>query len=54
MLGAGGHDDLPDVMAVMNDSFDPRFGEAWTVAAMRRPAADARRLAVAGADRMAR
>lgn len=22
--------DLPDVMAVMDDSFDPRFGEAWT------------------------
>jgi ribosomal-protein-alanine N-acetyltransferase len=29
---AGGRDDLADVMAVMDDSFDPRFGEAWTMA----------------------
>lgn len=26
----GGLADLPAVMAVMDDSFDPRFGEAWT------------------------
>lgn len=30
ILSPGGQDDLPDVMAVMEDSFDPRFGEAWT------------------------
>lgn len=29
-LARGGADDLADVMAVMDDSFDPRFGEAWT------------------------
>jgi ribosomal-protein-alanine N-acetyltransferase len=27
---AGGIADLDDVMTVMEDSFDPRFGEAWT------------------------
>ena len=32
ILGAGGRDDLREVMAVMDDSFDPRFGEAWTMA----------------------
>lgn len=26
----GGLADLPAIMAVMDDSFDPRFGEAWT------------------------
>lgn len=26
----GGLADLPATMAVMDDSFDPRFGEAWT------------------------
>ena len=31
ILSSGGRDDLPDVMAVMDDSFDPRFGEAWTM-----------------------
>jgi ribosomal-protein-alanine N-acetyltransferase len=31
ILSEGGHADLREVMAVMNDSFDPRFGEAWTV-----------------------
>ncbi len=30
VLAAGGIDDLDAVMAVMNDSFDPCFGEAWT------------------------
>ena len=30
LLANGGHADLRDVMAVMDDSFDPRFGEAWT------------------------
>ena len=30
ILGEGGHADLGAVMAVMDDSFDPRFGEAWT------------------------
>jgi ribosomal-protein-alanine N-acetyltransferase len=30
ILGPGGHADLPEVMAVMGDSFDGRFGEAWT------------------------
>jgi len=29
-LVAGGPADLDAVMAVMNDSFDPRFGECWT------------------------
>ena len=32
ILGTGGHADLGDVMAVMHDSFDARFGEAWTLA----------------------
>lgn len=31
VLSTGGRDDLPEVMAVMSDSFDPRFGEAWTM-----------------------
>jgi ribosomal-protein-alanine N-acetyltransferase len=31
ILSKGGHADLKAVMAVMDDSFDPRFGEAWTV-----------------------
>lgn len=31
ILGEGGHSDLRDVMAVMDDSFDARFGEAWTM-----------------------
>ena len=31
ILSSGGRDDLPEVMAVMDDSFDPRFGEAWTM-----------------------
>ena len=48
ILSEGGHADLKAVMAVMDDSFDPRFGEAWTMA-MRRPAAHARRLAEARA-----
>ena len=30
ILSEGGHADLGAVMAVMDDSFDPRFGEAWT------------------------
>ena len=29
-IAEGGLADLPAVMAVMDDSFDPRFGEAWT------------------------
>jgi len=29
-LAAAGLADLDEVMAVMDDSFDPRFGEAWT------------------------
>ena len=29
-LESGGPADLRDVMAVMDDSFDARFGEAWT------------------------
>ena len=29
-LGPGGIADLDAVMEVMDDSFDPRFGEAWT------------------------
>ena len=31
ILNPGGQADLRDVMAVMDDSFDPRFGEAWTM-----------------------
>ena len=31
ILNPGGQADLHDVMAVMDDSFDPRFGEAWTM-----------------------
>ena len=30
ILSQGGLADLPSVMAVMDDSFDPSFGEAWT------------------------
>lgn len=30
ILSQGGLADLPAVMAVMDDSFDPSFGEAWT------------------------
>ena len=30
ILSEGGLTDLDGVMAVMDDSFDPRFGEAWT------------------------
>ena len=30
LLGPGGIADLEAVMTVMEDSFDPRFGEAWT------------------------
>ncbi len=30
-LAEGGLADLPAVMAVMDDSFEPRFGEAWTM-----------------------
>jgi ribosomal-protein-alanine N-acetyltransferase len=30
VLADGGPADLDAVMAVMDDSFDPRFGEAWT------------------------
>lgn len=30
-LSTGGRDELPEVMTVMADSFDPRFGEAWTM-----------------------
>lgn len=29
-LSEGGYADLAAVMAIMDDSFDPRFGEAWT------------------------
>lgn len=29
---AGGMADLPDMMTVMGDAFDPEFGEAWTEA----------------------
>lgn len=29
-LEEGGTGDLPEVMRVMDDSFDPEFGEAWT------------------------
>jgi ribosomal-protein-alanine N-acetyltransferase len=32
ILNPGSHADLHDVMAVMDDSFDARFGEAWTMA----------------------
>ena len=31
ILSPGDQADLHDVMAVMEDSFDPRFGEAWTM-----------------------
>jgi len=31
-LAEGGLVDLPHVMAVMDDSFDARFGESWTAA----------------------
>ncbi|GAA4822878.1 hypothetical protein GCM10023232_20530 [Sphingosinicella ginsenosidimutans] len=31
-LVEGGAVDLPAVMAVMNESFDPRYGERWTFA----------------------
>ncbi len=31
ILSPGCHADLSEVMAVMDDSFDPRFGEAWTM-----------------------
>ena len=31
-IEAGGMADLPDVMLVMSDGFDPEFGEAWTEA----------------------
>lgn len=31
-VGEGGIVDLDEVMAVMEDSFDPAFGEAWTAA----------------------
>jgi ribosomal-protein-alanine N-acetyltransferase len=30
ILGPGGIADLDAVMTIMDDSFDPRFGEAWT------------------------
>ena len=29
-VSEGGLAELPAVMAIMDDSFDPRFGEAWT------------------------
>ena len=32
VLREGGLADLADVMAVMDESFDPSFGEAWTAA----------------------
>jgi len=32
ILSPGGQADLRDVMTVMEDSFDPCFGEAWTMA----------------------
>ena len=32
ILEEGGLADLDDVMQVMGDSFDARFGEAWTMA----------------------
>jgi len=32
ILDDGGFADLDAMMAVMDDSFDPRFGEAWTAA----------------------
>ncbi len=31
-INDGGLADLPDVMTVMSDAFDPEFGEAWTEA----------------------
>jgi ribosomal-protein-alanine N-acetyltransferase len=30
VIEAGGHADLPAVMRVMGDSFDPAYGESWT------------------------
>jgi [ribosomal protein S18]-alanine N-acetyltransferase len=30
VIEEGGHADLPAVMRVMEDSFDPAFGESWT------------------------
>jgi ribosomal-protein-alanine N-acetyltransferase len=32
VLSEGGISDLDAVMTIMDDSFDPRFGEAWTAA----------------------
>jgi ribosomal-protein-alanine N-acetyltransferase len=32
VIEEGGHADLPAVMRVMEDSFDPAFGESWTAA----------------------
>lgn len=32
VLGDGGVDDLDAVTEIMSDSFDPRYGEAWTAA----------------------
>ncbi len=32
LVVAGSAADLPAVLAVMEDAFDPRFGEAWTLA----------------------
>lgn len=32
LIVAGDAADLPAVLAVMEDAFDPRFGEAWTLA----------------------
>lgn len=32
LVVAGDASDLPAVVAVMEDAFDPRFGEAWTLA----------------------
>lgn len=29
-IESGSADDLPEIMPVMVDAFDPRFGEAWT------------------------
>ena len=31
-LREGGTQDLPEVVAIMRDAFDPRYGEAWTSA----------------------
>lgn len=30
LFAAGHASDVPEVIEVMNDSFDPRYGEAWT------------------------